>query len=85
MNQLGKIKLKKDLKENNGQYTGITEVLERVMSLDTESIPRMVCFPAGPFPIKAFSSPGREFQAKLSPPGLRLNLLAVQPLYIPLC
>ena len=62
----------------------MAEALERVIPFDTEGIPRKACSPAGLFPIEDFSSTGGNSQKKLSPPGLRLNLLTVKPLYIPL-
>ena len=71
MNQ-EKIKLRRNLVENDGQYKGMAD-----------GIPRKACTPAGYFPIEAFSSPGGDSQAKFSPSGLNLLLLAFQPLYVP--
>ena len=40
MDQSGKIKLRKNLVENDGQYKGMAEALERVMPFDAEGIPK---------------------------------------------
>ena len=83
MNRLGKMKLRKNLRENDGQYKGTAEALERVMPFDTEGVPRVACSPAGHFSIKYFFSFGEGSQRKLSPSRLRQLLFAVQHLYIP--
>ena len=61
----------------------MAKVLERVTPFDTEGVPSEAFSPAGPSQSKLLSAPGGDSQVKLSS-GQRLNLLAAQPLYIPL-
>ena len=65
---------------------GMAKALERVTRSETESILMfffvVVFLPAGPSQYRLLPSPGGDVQVKFSSPRLRLNLLAVQPIYV---
>ena len=84
MNHLRKIKVRKNLEEYDGQYTEMAEALERVMPFDTEGDTRKVCSPLGLSQSKLFPLLVEIPKRSCPPSGLRLLMLAVQPLYIPL-
>ena len=66
----------KILVENDDQYKGMAEALERVMPFDAEDAPRKVFALTRFSQSKCCSFPVADSQVKNSPPGFLLTFLA---------